>query len=96
MAYAEFVPAEKNGFIMFSEKDCHSDTVSCIVNTKRIDFKAVREKLMKKGMVIDIGYRKMNEKLIKHGRDTTFRIAHMGDLTLDEIKILTNELEKFF
>ena len=52
--------------------------------------------LAKKGYSIDSGYRKLNEKLEKEGKNTTFRIAHMGDLTLDEIKELTNELEKYF
>jgi aspartate aminotransferase-like enzyme len=88
--------AKKNGFEMFSEEGCHSDTVSCIVNTKKLDFKAIRTDLSKKGYFIDAGYRKLNEKLEAEGKLTTFRIAHMGDLTLGEIKELTSEIEKFF
>lgn len=88
--------AKKNGFEMFSEEGYHSDTVSCIVNTKKLDFKAIRNEMAKRGYCIDTGYKKMNEKLEAAGKLTTFRIAHMGDLTLEEIKDLTNELEKFF
>lgn len=88
--------AKKNGFEMFSEEGYHSNTVSCILNTKKLDFKSIKEEMMKKGYFIDAGYRKMNEKLEAERKLTTFRIAHMGDLTLDEIKELTSELEKFF
>ena len=88
--------AAKNGFKMFSEEGYHSDTVSCMVNTKGVDFSAIKKEMAKKGYSIDSGYGKMNEKLAAEGKPTTFRIAHLGDLTLDEIKELTQELEKFW
>jgi predicted phosphoserine aminotransferase len=88
--------AKKNGFVMFSEEGHHSNTVSCIVNTKKLDFKAIKKAMSQKGYSIDSGYGKMNEKLEAEGKPTTFRIAHMGDLTLDEIKEMTSELEKYF
>ncbi len=85
--------AKKNGLTMFSEEGHHSDTISCIVNTKNADFKAIKKGMASKGYSIDTGYRTMNEKLEKEGKKTTFRIAHMGDLTLEEIKDLTKEFE---
>lgn len=88
--------AQKNGFAMFSEEGHHSDTVSCIVNTKNADFKKIKKEMASKGYGIDSGYRKMNEKLEQEGKPTTFRIAHMGDLTLYEIKELTKELESYW
>ncbi len=84
------------GFEMFPEKGCESDTVSCIVNTRNLDFKSIKGKMAKKGYSTDSGYGKVNEKLEAEGRHTTFRIAHMGDLTLDEVKELLVELESLF
>lgn len=93
---AEYVRqwTKRNGFVMFSEEGAHSNTISCIINTRKVDFKAVKKEMAKKGFSIDSGYGKMNEKLEAEGKPTTFRIAHMGDLTLDEIKQMTAELEK--
>lgn len=88
--------AKKNGFEMFSEEGHHSDTISCIINTKDLDFEKIKEDMAKKGYSIDSGYSKMNAQLKEEGKKTTFRIAHMGDLTLEEIKELTAEIEKYF
>ncbi|MEA2036700.1 MAG: alanine--glyoxylate aminotransferase family protein [Nanoarchaeota archaeon] len=85
-----------NGFEMFSEEGCHSDTISCGLNTKKLDFKTIKKEMAKKGYCIDSGYRKLNEKLDAEGKLNTFRVAHMGDLTLDEIKDVLSEIEKFF
>ena len=95
---AEYVRgwAQENGFVLFSEEGCRSDTISCIVNTKDIDFVEVKSDMAKKGYVIDSGYGAMNKKLKEEGKPTTFRIAHMGDLNLDEIKDLTHRLETYF
>jgi len=57
--------AQKNGFTMFSEEGHHSDTISCMVNTKNVDFKAIKKSMASKGYSIDTGYRTMNEKLEK-------------------------------
>src|SRR3989338_5967436 len=65
----------KNGFTMFSEEGHHSDTISCMVNTKNADFKAIKKGMASKGYSIDSGYTKMNEKLEQEGKPTTFRIA---------------------
>ncbi|MBL7054252.1 alanine--glyoxylate aminotransferase family protein [Candidatus Woesearchaeota archaeon] len=87
---------KKNGFEMFSEENCHSDTISCVLNTKNIDFNNIKKEMAQIGYSIDSGYGKMNEKLVEEGKKTTFRIAHMGDLTLEEVKELTKQLENYF
>lgn len=88
--------AKNLGLEMFSKEGCHSDTISCMRNTKGIDMNQVKADMAKKGYSIDAGYRKMNAMLQEQGKPTTFRIAHMGDLILDEIKELTKELENYF
>ncbi|MBU0614893.1 MAG: alanine--glyoxylate aminotransferase family protein [Nanoarchaeota archaeon] len=88
--------AESKGFELFPENGAESDTVTCIKNTKGIDMKSIKKDMAKKGYSIDSGYGKLNEQLEKEGKPTTFRIAHMGDLTLKEVQELTAELEKYF
>ncbi|MBW2989291.1 alanine--glyoxylate aminotransferase family protein [Candidatus Woesearchaeota archaeon] len=88
--------ARENGLEMFSEKGYRSNTVSCIENTRKLDFKAIKKNMATKGYSMDSGYRKLNEKLDSEGKPNTFRIAHMGDLSLEEIKEFTSELEKYF
>ena len=65
------------------------------MNTRKADFKAIKKGMAKKGYSIDSGYGKLNEKLEAEGKTTTFRIAHMGDLTINEIKEMLSELEAF-
>jgi len=72
-------------FKMFSEKGYESVTVSCIDNTKGISVADLNNELGNRGFAISNGYGKMKEQ--------TFRIAHMGDLTLDEIKELISNIE---
>ncbi|KPJ57340.1 aminotransferase [Parcubacteria bacterium DG_74_2] len=88
---AEYVRnwAEKY-FSLFSEKGYESPTVTVIKNNKGINVSSLIKKLGKRGFAIANGYRELREK--------TFRIAHMGDLTLTEIKELIrniNEVLKF-
>jgi len=88
--------AKEQGFPMFSQEGCHSPTVSCISNTKGIDFAAVKKALAGRGITVDTGYRKLNEKLAAEEKPTTFRIAHMGERTPDEIRSYLAELQKQF
>ena len=48
------------------------------------------------GYSIDSGYRMVNKKLESKGKNTTFRIAHMGDVSLEELKDFTKKLENHF
>ncbi len=88
--------ALENGFKLFPEEGYESDTLTCIINTKGLDFKEIKKDLATKGYSIDSGYGKLNAKLEEEGKPTTFRIAHMGDLTLEEIKEYTKKLEEYF
>jgi len=78
--------AKGNGLSLFSEKEYESKTVTCIENTKKINLEEIKKKIKAKGYVMDTGYRKMNEDLIKAGKPETFRIPHMGALTMQELK----------
>ncbi len=62
---------------LFAEEAVASNTVTC-VNSKGIDVAKLKADLMKKGYFFATGYGKFKE--------TNFRIAHMGDRTLEEVK----------
>ncbi len=72
--------AVERGFELFPEKGYESDTLTAVTNNKGIVVSDVIKKLEEKGITISNGYGDIKEK--------TFRIAHMGDTKLDEIKEL--------
>ncbi|MDD7353485.1 MAG: alanine--glyoxylate aminotransferase family protein, partial [Peptoniphilaceae bacterium] len=53
----------------------------CVKNTKNLNFEKLNNELLKRGIVISNGYGPMANK--------TFRVGHMGDTTLDDMKELT-------
>jgi predicted phosphoserine aminotransferase len=71
---------------MFPEKGYESNTVSTIKNSFNIDIKEMLSKLKEKGYKIVDGYGNLASK--------TFRIGHMGDITVKELedmlKVLTD------
>jgi aspartate aminotransferase-like enzyme len=77
--------AKENGFELFADQKYASNTITCVTNTKNIDMKTVKAKMLEKGFAIDAGYGKLNAKLNEEGKPTTFRIPHMGDLTIEEL-----------
>ncbi len=78
--------ALERGFELFPEKGYESNTVSVIKNTKNIDVKNLIKELKERGFTIASGYGKL--------KDTTFRIGHMGDLTLEEIDELLKNIDE--
>jgi len=76
----------KKNFSLFAEPGYESVTVTCINNTKKISVADLNTELGKRGFAISNGYGKLKEQ--------TFRIAHMGDLTLDEIKELIDNINE--
>jgi len=83
---AEYVRAwARKHFAVFSEDPYHSQTVTCIDNTKKIKVADLNSELGKRGFAISNGYGDLKE--------VTFRIGHMGDLTLDEIKEVIKNIE---
>lgn len=67
-------------FELLPEDKYLSNTVTAIKNTRNIDVSDLNKKLGERGFNISNGYGKLKDK--------TFRIAHMADCTLDEIKEL--------
>lgn len=64
-----------------------SKTVSTIKNTKGLDIAALNKFLMTKGMRIANGYGDLKDK--------TFRIAHMGEITMSDVDALLAGMEEF-
>ncbi len=69
--------ARKNLGILPKERFA-SDTVSCVTKTAGIDIADLDLKLEQRGYVFAKGYGRL--------ADQTFRVAHMGERTLDELK----------
>jgi aspartate aminotransferase-like enzyme len=79
--------AAARGFKMFSEEGYHSPTVSCVVNTLEMDVNGLNQFLRERDMVISNGYGNLKGK--------TFRIAHMGWITLDDIDRLLAAIDEY-
>jgi aspartate aminotransferase-like enzyme len=75
----------RTNFALFADERYLSNTLTTITNTKGIDVGALNKELGTRGYQISNGYGKMKDK--------TFRIAHMADCTLNEIKELLNNIE---
>ncbi len=83
---AEYVRAwASQKFALFANPQYLSNTLTTIANTKGIDVAALNKELGDRGYQISNGYGKMKDK--------TFRIAHMADCTLDEIKDLIGNID---
>lgn len=66
-------------FKMFPARGYESVTLSCVENVRKdITVKQLYEKLYERGHVISEGYGKLKER--------TFRIAHMADTTVEELR----------
>jgi aspartate aminotransferase-like enzyme len=86
-AMAEFTRAwAKEHFALFPEEKHASVTLTTITNTRNIPVGTLNQELGKLGMQISNGYGDLKEK--------TFRIAHMGELTLADVKEVTAAIEK--
>ena len=84
---AEFTRAwAKEHFALFPEEKHASVTLTTITNTRNIPVGTLNQELGKLGMQISNGYGDLKEK--------TFRIAHMGELTLADVKEVTAAIEK--
>ncbi len=75
----------KKNFELFPDERYASITLTTVKNTKGISVKNLNTELGKKGFAISNGYGNLKEK--------TFRIAHMADLTLNEIKELLTAID---
>ncbi len=83
---AEYVRAwARQKFALFADERYLSNTLTTITNTQSIDVAALNKELGVRGYQISNGYGKMKDK--------TFRIAHMADCTLEEIKDLLSNID---
>ena len=76
------------GFTLFAAKGYESPTVTCVNNNLDIDVPALNSYLREQGMIISNGY---GSRL----KNKTFRIAHMGDLQMDDMEMLFSAVEGF-
>ncbi len=84
---AEYVRAwAQKHFEMFAPVEFASNTLTTIKNTKEISVSDLNKELGKRGFVISNGYGEFKDK--------TFRIAHMADSTLDDIKVLLGHIDE--
>ncbi len=72
---------------MYSEKGYHSPTVSNVANKLNIDVGGLNTFLKERGMVISNGYGNLKGK--------AFRIAHMGDVTVEEMETLFSTMDEY-
>jgi aspartate aminotransferase-like enzyme len=75
----------KKHFALYPEEKLASKTVTCIKNTRGIVVADLNKELGKRGLQLSNGYGKLKEQ--------TFRIAHMGDLQMSDIKELLSAIE---
>lgn len=76
----------KEKFHLFADEKYASNTLTTITNTRNINIAALNLKLAEHGYVISNGYGALKEK--------TFRIAHMAETNLDEVKTLLSLINK--
>jgi len=75
----------KEKFELFPDERYLSITLTTVKNNRGISVADLNKELAKRGAAISNGYGDLKEK--------TFRIAHMGDLTLDDIKWLLSQID---
>ena len=78
--------AAGNGFSLFPEEGYESVTLTCINNDKKIDLGALNKALQERGSVLSNGYGKL--------KGQTFRIAHMGDCTMNDLNELLGWIDE--
>lgn len=79
--------ALSRGFELFAADGFRSPTVTTVANTREIDVAELNAFLRERGMLISNGYGKL--------KGQTFRIAHMGDTTAEELSHLLHTIDEF-
>ena len=86
MEMAEIVRAwARKHFAIFPDERYLSNTLTNIAKTRNIDWAHLNKKLGARGYQISNGYGKLKDK--------TFRIAHMADCTVEEVKELLSVID---
>ena len=76
-----------SGFGFFAEAGYRSPMVTAVDNTRKIDVGALNAYLRQRGMLISNGYGPLKHK--------SFRIAHMGDTTEEDISVLLETIDSY-
>jgi aspartate aminotransferase-like enzyme len=79
--------APANGFEVFAQEGYRSSTVTAVNNNLGLDIADLNSFLISRGMRIANGYGPL--------RDNTFRIAHMGETQITDVKELLAALEHY-
>ena len=74
------------GFELYPKKGYESATLTSGKNTRNADLAKLKTELGKRGIAFDNGYGKI--------KNETFRIAHMGDLQMEDLKELFGIIEE--
>ncbi|GFO54172.1 aminotransferase [Geomonas sp. Red276] len=75
----------EHGFGFLPAEPYRSLTLTCATNSREIDLAQLKKRLGERGYAFDDGYGKLKGK--------TFRVAHMGDMQLEDLKGITSEME---
>lgn len=78
--------AKKHFEMLVKDEKYYSNTLTTIKNTRGIDVSDLNKKLGERGFMISNGYGDL--------KDVTFRISHMADYTLDEVKSLIKNINE--
>ncbi len=76
----------KERFALFPEEGYESITLTAVRNTKGVDVAKLNAELGKRGVTISEGYGKI--------KDQSFRIAHMADITMQDLKELLKMIDE--
>jgi len=75
----------RKNFALYSDEKYLSPTVTNVHNTREIDVVNLNAELAKRGAMLSNGYGDLKGKC--------FRIAHMGDLQLEDVQWLTDQID---
>ena len=78
--------ALNHGQILFPDKGCESETITCIRNKMKWDINKINNKLLSKGFRMDRGYGKL--------RGEAFRIPHMGNVHMEDLEEYLNVFDE--
>jgi aspartate aminotransferase-like enzyme len=77
---------QERGFGFFAAEPYRSLTLTCATNDRGVDLATLKKRMGERGYAFDDGYGKI--------KGATFRIAHMGDLTLAELEMFLAALDE--
>lgn len=78
--------AKERGQTLFPESGFESETITCIQNNAEWDINDLNDKLLERGFRMDRGYGKLRGK--------AFRIAHMGNVMMQDLKEYLNNFDE--